>query len=1454
MRFPHPGRLSKAPYHLAAGLTFGLLALAAPMAAQMFPQPKVIPAQSWPSNVLAGDFDGDGNQDLLYLQFVPNTPAGQPDTLVEIVYGDGTGGFTTPVLQGSIYSVGGIATTVADMNSDGISDFVLVQGPVPPSREDTYTVWFGSMQRKLQPASPASMWSSYGSGVSHIMALNVSDYQYPELVVLDNVNNCEIFSSDGSGHFNPIFEFTMPGGTGPIFSYDLNGDGRPDLVVLSQSGHAVDVYLATGYAPPYVPATRYTGVSGAYSMLLADVDQDSHPDLVIEGANGRLDIFHGNADGTFATTSEGGSGSLDGTTGNGGHLVGITTVDKGTRHNFYTATPAGVSALIGQGNLTYVLKGIYNAGPGRTSYAMADFNGDGNLDLAVDSPEGIAMLFGNSDGSLQSSEAFAAGLPAMSGALGAFTSSGNLDAVVSTAAAQAQFLKGNGDGTFTYGGSPGAPVPTSSGAQTGIPNVTSTVQVGDFNADGNLDIALTQDGAIANLPTGGDGLYLNFGKGNGTFAGPSVVTTPAAYIFPGSTTCSPSFPHYPGTFFGTSVIGDFNGDGITEIATLDPSATRVMLGVNGASPTVGFQAVNGTPPNFVQCSLDAHDLIVKGDLNNDGYLDLLVQRNGSLVEYLNDGKGNFTAAGDLRASGSPLISSGSLLAPDINPVFGGRSAALGFNAFPGSAVVADLDRDGNNDLIVSYANLSANRAAPTSAAPNYLYIWFGSGGGKFLTSASHPVNPVVLTPSRNYYQVAIADLNGDGIPDLILSDGYILSVQLGNGDGTFGVETHYLAGQGLNTISVADLDHNGTLDLVVANGGTVWGNPVANLDQPPATQDVNTGGITVLLNKPLINLPLITATVTATPEPSTYGNPFSLTATIMPSVIANNISATGSFSFTVNGISVGSATISGSTATLQVPASTYATLAPGVYTLTAAYSGDTNWAPSTVTGTHTVSLLPTTTSLLLCVDPPGSNFPCSNPIANTPLISPITMYYGQSVDGVAIESALNLTGTITFLSNTSVFCTLNANLQQGSQTCPPTSGFFPAGTTTVTAVYSGDSEHEASTSNPIVVTVYPDTTTATVTSSLNPAIVGQSVTFAADVQGNFAVGAGQVIFLDGTTTLGTATLDPTGHATLTISTLAIGTHPIRVAFPGSQNFNSTTSVTLNQVILASATPLPSTVTLASSINPSTLGQSVTFTATVTALGAFPAVPTGTVTFFDGAINLGNTVLNPATGVATLPVSTLAIGSHAITAMYSGATGNGTTTPTILANTSAVLTQVVVSPIPPSFTLSVTPSPVTIGAGDTGILLVNVQALGGFSQPVALTCSGLPRESTCTFVQQTIPGGGGSTTLQLAVSAPHNCDSTTPYFVSRTAFGTPAKIALSSLFGGGILFAGFRRRRKLLIGTIFALLFSLCGLSLLSGCGACTDLGTKPGVYSFTVVGTASGEVQTQKIPLTVTIP
>ena len=1262
-------------------LAVGILALAPSLAAQSFLQPKVIPTGNWPAGVYSADVNGDGIPDLLYL----DQGATATRSITHVLVGDGKGGFQTNGQIGTF----GTSIAVGDFagnNSVQIAS-VLASGPTTPPQTPVCSV--SAVQVSITQLNPAgapagSMQATVcASGpkppvFGNLLAAKLRTGQGADLLMTDAANNLlyEIsIPASGTTGAPVVATFPLASGAGPIATSDLNGDGNLDVVVNGQTRFAADVLLGNG-SGGLAFAGSVAGTSGIHSLLLLDVNYDGRPDLIAEGANGRIDVFTGNGNGTFQATSSGGSGALDGTTGDGGHLIALADLNHDGLLDAITATPIGISTLIQTMSSSYALPGIYNAGPGRAAYAVADFNQDGNVDLAVDSPEGIAILFGNADGSFQTSRAYPAGKPVS-------------------------------------------------------------------------EAALMGIDAVADLGSGQFGLLQ--GVGNGTF---SAAT---AYA-----------PANPATLFGAPV------------------------------PT-GF-----TVPNS-------------------------------------------------------LITPGQTTAPVLSSTFGGTVATsaggLGFPATIGSIATADLDGDGNQDLIVTYANLAADRTAPTASAPNYIYLWFGSGGGQYLASAKHPVNPVVLTPSRNFYQVAVADVTGDKIPDLILSDGYILSVQAGHGDGTFGVETHYLAGQGLNTISIADLNHDGTLDLVVANGGTVWGNTAANLNRLPAAQDVDTGGVTVLLNHVTQPTATISGSVAASPEPSTFGNAFSVTATITPS-LTNNNPVTGTFTFAVDGVIAGTASISGLAATLTVPASIYAGLTVGTHTLTAVYSGDPNWAMATFTATHNVSLIPTTTSLLLCVDPPGSNFPCGNPIGTTPLISPITMYYGQTLDGVAAESSLNLTGTITFFSSGSIFCVLNANLQQGSQTCPPNSGVFPAGTTTVTAVYSGDSVYAPSTSNPIVVTVLPDTTTATLVSSPNPSTSGQPVTFTASIQGNFAPGAGQVIFLDGNATIGTATLDATGHATLRTSSLTAGTHQIRVAFPGSANFNSVTSATLDELVMGPASVLTVTA-LASNVNPSGAGMPVTFTATVSVVGSASVSPTGTITFLDASFVIGMATLNPTTGIATFTTSALAVGSHPITASYSGATGVGSGTQSLAASGSAILTQIVASQASPSFVLTATPTPVTIGVGDTGILLVRVQALGGFSQPVNLTCTGLPQETTCVFVQPQTPPGGGLTTLQVAVSAPHNCGSNTPYFVSSASGpGTTAKVALSALLGGGLLFAGIRRRRRMLVGTLFLALISLCGFAMISGCGACTDLGTKPGVYSLTVVGTAQGstEVESQKIPLTVTIP
>lgn len=625
-----------------------------------------------------------------------------------------------------------------------------------------------------------------------------------------------------------------------------------------------------------------------------------------------------------------------------------------------------------------------------------------------------------------------------------------------------------------------------------------------------------------------------------------------------------------------------------------------------------------------------------------------------------------------------------------------------------------------------------------------------------------------------------------------------------------------------------------------------------------------------------------------------------------------------------------------------------------------------------------VNLNPSSLILALCVDNPGSLFPCGNPIAATPVVSPITLFYGQTIDGVALESTNNLTGTIVFHNGPSIFCTINANLLSGSNSCPPNSGIFHAGSNVNYAQYipSPDAIYAGSVSNSITVTVAPDPTTAVLTTSLTPQFLGQPVTFSASLAGNYAIPTGAVRFFADTTPIGTAPLDATGLATFTTSSLTLGNYAITAVYAGTPDFLSVTSAPLAQRILPVPIPVASLTTLRSDINPSPLGgRPITFTANVTVPGPFPIVPPGSVTFSDGATVLGFSPLD-ARGNAIFSISSLTLGTHPITAAYQGAPGNiigspikppspirlpaplatpaarfgiqltapgmpaalraarpaanlasdyviaPSTTPLspsvapqasdlhssqqpssrlnqlsptqvvsniplILPSVSATLNEVIVHPIavaPAGFVVTVTPAPATIQAGRTAIFLVTVRPVSGFRGAVQLSCSDLPTEAVCRFVQPNIPPGGGATTLQLFTAAPHDCnDPANPYFAVASPQNPLGPSALSNLRGisfaapalAGLFLLFLPNRRKLLANQvsarqhltrnllILAALFT--GLAATSGCGHCTDLGTRPGTYTFHLTATSSGDpssttapqnnlTQMQPIDLIVTIP
>jgi hypothetical protein len=217
------------------------------------------------------------------------------------------------------------------------------------------------------------------------------------------------------------------------------------------------------------------------------------------------------------------------------------------------------------------------------------------------------------------------------------------------------------------------------------------------------------------------------------------------------------------------------------------------------------------------------------------------------------------------------------------------------------------------------------------------------------------------------------------------------------------------------------------------------------------------------------------------------------------------------------------------------------------------------------------------------------------------------------------------------------------------------------GSHSITVSYSGDSLDTASTSAALTITVNKAGSSVTLTSSLNPAVAGQSVTLTATV---IPAGAtGTVQFLDGAAVLGTSTISG-GTTTLSTAALTPGSHSITAFYSGDANTASGTSAALAEVV----NKVPSSVTLISSLNPAAVGQPVTFTATVS-----PNRATGTVQFFDGTTALATVALN--NGIASLPISTLAVGSHTITAVYGGDAGTGSSTSTAIVE--------VVKPVAPS---------------------------------------------------------------------------------------------------------------------------------------------------------------------------
>jgi hypothetical protein len=448
---------------------------------------------------------------------------------------------------------------------------------------------------------------------------------------------------------------------------------------------------------------------------------------------------------------------------------------------------------------------------------------------------------------------------------------------------------------------------------------------------------------------------------------------------------------------------------------------------------------------------------------------------------------------------------------------------------------------------------------------------------------------------------------------------------------------------------------------------------------------------------------------------ATFGDTATLTATLASS--SGTPVAGQTVNFTLDGAYAGTAvTDSTGLATLSgVPTSATSGTSTGSVVVT--FAGSSSNRAAAGSGDLVVSQGATTTTLTSSANPSGAG----NSVTFTATVAPTT--------GTGTP-----TGTVTFLDGTTTLGTGTLNSSGVATFSTSTSTPLTVGTHSITAKYDGDSNFTGSTSTALSQVVNPATTT-TLSSSANPSVSGQPVTFTATVAPSTGTGTptGTVTFMDGTATLGTGTLNSSGVATLTIpnttttTPLSVGTHSVTAVYGGSTSFGSSTSTAVSQVVDQATT----STALTSLPNPSSFQQTVTLTATVTTTSPGVGTPTGTVTFMDGSTALSTQTLNTS-GVATFATSTLGVATHSITAVYNGDTNHKT-------STSSAASQVVnpantaLSAVANSPSINTTPVPATTTLSAT---LTNTSV----SQPI----SGQNVNFVVTHNGTTIVSGSGLT--------------------------------------------------------------------------------------------------------------